>query len=109
LHARLLNDQQFATAFAPQLDIMVFTPRAASVTESSAWTRRIFAAAACRDLHLAVAELPVKFFADNLGPMAKDRETVTCLRSVLMKPEHHEWLPRIWELLQDSANETRRV
>ncbi len=107
LRGKILQDKQFVAAFAPQLDIVVFAPRATSVSESSAWTRRIFTAAARRGLHLAVAELPVKFFADNLGAMAKDRETITCLRSVLMKPEHREWLPRIWELLQESVNETR--
>ncbi len=108
LRGKILQDKQFVAAFAPQLDIVVFAPRATSVSESSAWTRRIFTAAARRGLHLAVAELPVKFFADNLGAMAKDRETITCLRSVLMKPEHREWLPKIWELLQDSVDETRR-
>jgi hypothetical protein len=62
-------------------------------------TRRIFEAAAKRDLHLAVAELPVHFWAENLGAMKRDRETITCLRSVLMKPEHLDWLDRIWEEL----------
>lgn len=28
---------------------------------------------------------------------------VTCLRSVLMKPEHEEWLGRIWTLLDEST------
>ena len=27
-------------------------------------------------------------------------ETITCLRSVLMKPEHADWLEQIWELLE---------
>ena len=31
--------------------------------------------------------------------------TVLCLRSVLMKPEHRDWLPRIWEILSTSADE----
>jgi len=37
--------------------------------------------------------------------MKRDRETLTCLRSVLMKPEHFDWLPRIWELLTVSTDE----
>jgi hypothetical protein len=57
------------------------------------------------DLHLALAELPVKFFAANLGAMKNDRETMTCLRSVLMKPEHKEWVGRIWEILGKAADE----
>jgi hypothetical protein len=54
---------------------------------------------------LALAELPVKFFAANLGAMKNDRETMTCLRSVLMKPEHKEWVGRIWEILGKAADE----
>jgi hypothetical protein len=30
---------------------------------------------------------------------------VTCLRSVLMKPEHEAWLDRIWERLTASCDE----
>ena len=28
-----------------------------------------------------------------------DTEVTTCLRSCLMKPEHHQWLDRIWSIL----------
>ena len=37
--------------------------------------------------------------------MKLDRATATCLRSVLMKPEHREWLPRIWSILEEATNE----
>ena len=96
---KLQADSRFVTAFPPELDILVFAPRAGSVSESSALSRKIFEAAAKRDLHLAVAELPVHFWTENLGGVQRDRETLTCLRSVLMKPEHLDWVERIWELL----------
>jgi hypothetical protein len=32
-----------------------------------------------------------------------DRETITCLRSVLMKPEHREWVDRIAGLIDSAA------
>ncbi len=99
LYEKLRADSRFAVAFAPELDIVVFAPRAASVSKSSALTRRIFEAAAKTDLHLAVAELPVNFWQENMGAMKRDRETLTCLRSVLMKPEHLGWVERIWDLL----------
>jgi len=105
LYQRLLRDERFVTAFEPELDIVVFAPRAASVSESSALSRQIFDAAARRNLHLAVAELPSAFFDANLAGMNKDRATVTCLRSVLMKPEHREWLPRIWQVLEEATQE----
>jgi tyrosine decarboxylase/aspartate 1-decarboxylase len=104
LHQRLENDPRFVTAFPPELDIVVFAPRAASVSEASERSRKVFAAAARKNLHLAVAELPLEFFQANLGPMKKDRNSLTCLRSVLMKPEHREWVGRIWEILGDATD-----
>jgi len=104
-YERLANNERFATAFAPELDIVIFAPRAKSVSEASALSRRIFDAAARRNLHLAVAELPAAFWAANLGSMRRDRETMTCLRSVLMKPEHLDWIPRIWDELSAATSE----
>jgi glutamate/tyrosine decarboxylase-like PLP-dependent enzyme len=105
LFEKLRADERFVTAFPPELDIVVFIPRAGSAGEASALTRKIFEAAAKRDLHLAVAELPMHFWKTNLGAMKRDRQTVTCLRSVLMKPEHLGWIPRIWELLSAATAE----
>jgi glutamate/tyrosine decarboxylase-like PLP-dependent enzyme len=102
---RLKKDERFVTAFAPELDIVIFVPRAKSVSEASGLSRRIFEAAAKRNLHLAVAELPTEFWATNLGTMQRDRQTMTCLRSVLMKPEHLEWIPRIWDELSAASSE----
>jgi tyrosine decarboxylase / aspartate 1-decarboxylase len=102
---KLNADSRFVTAFAPELDILVFAPRGNSVSESSEMSRKIFEAAAKRNLHLAVAELPVYFWEKNLGPMKRDRDTLTCLRSVLMKPEHYDWVGRIWELLSEATAE----
>jgi len=90
LYERLEKDERFATAFAPELDIVIFVPRAKRVSEASTLSRRIFDVAAKRNLHLAVSELPTEFWARNLGSTQRDRETMTCLRSVLMKPEHLE-------------------
>ncbi len=107
-HRRLAADSRFVTAFAPQLDIVIFVPRSDSVSASSALSRRFFDAAAAKNLHLAVAQLPIAFFEANLRGMKKEKEkeTITCLRSVLMKPEHQEWLPRIWDILEQVTAET---
>ncbi len=105
LFEKVRADSRFVAAFAPELDIVVFAPRAGSVTESSVLTRKIFEAAAEHNLHLAVAELPILFWEENLGAMRRDRETIACLRSVLMKPDHYDWVERIWELLLASTQE----
>jgi tyrosine decarboxylase / aspartate 1-decarboxylase len=105
LFGKLRADVRFVTAFSPELDIVVFAPKATSVSEASVLSRKIFEAAARRDLHLAVAESPIRFWEENLGATKRDRETIACLRSVLMKPEHFDALDRIWEVLSSSADE----
>jgi tyrosine decarboxylase/aspartate 1-decarboxylase len=105
LFGRLKADERFVVAFEPELDLVIFAARAESVSAASGLPRRIFEAAAKRGLHLALAELPVDFFAGAFGVMERDRETITCLRSVLMKPEHLDWIDRIWETLIAATDE----
>jgi glutamate/tyrosine decarboxylase-like PLP-dependent enzyme len=107
LHARLAADARFLPPFEPELDIVVWAVRAASASASSALARRVFDEAARRGLHLALVELPVAFFDFEGAGIARDRDTLTCLRSVLMKPEHREWLDRIWSILDASAEASR--
>ena len=104
LHGRLAADRRFVTAFPPELDILVWALRSSSASVSSELARRVFEEAARRDLHLALADLPAKFFDLAGAGMADDRDRVTCLRSVLMKPEHKEWVPRIWDILDTATN-----
>jgi tyrosine decarboxylase/aspartate 1-decarboxylase len=104
LHGRIRVDRRFVAGFAPELDIVVWAARAPRVSESSEIARRIFDEAAANGLHLALAELPARFFDFGAAGFERDRPTVTCLRSVLMKPEHREWVPRIWEILDRSTD-----
>jgi tyrosine decarboxylase / aspartate 1-decarboxylase len=106
-HRRIGNDPRFLAAFLPELDIVIFVPRAESASASSELSRQIFDAAAKRNLHLAVAEMPGRFFDTQHEAMRWDRTSVSCLRSVLMKPEHLEWVPRIWEILSEATDEAR--
>jgi len=103
LYDRLRADGRFITASPPELDIVVWAPRAPRVSVASELARRIFAEAARRNLHLALAELPARFFDLAAAGMETDRETITCLRSVLMKPEHREWVPRLVEILDQAT------
>jgi tyrosine decarboxylase / aspartate 1-decarboxylase len=105
LSSHVEQSENFLPAFAPELDIVIFAARAGTATESSALARRIFDSAARHDLHLAIAELPAKFWSASQGAMQIDRDTITCLRSVLMKPEHLDWVDRIWDRLQAASRE----
>ncbi len=100
LHEKIQASPALVPAFPPELDIVVFAPRASSIAEISLLSRKIFASAADQGLHLALAELPVAFFETLDSVAQRDRDTLTALRSVLMKPEHLEWIDRIWALLQ---------
>jgi tyrosine decarboxylase / aspartate 1-decarboxylase len=109
LYEKVREDGRFVSSFPPELDIVVFAPHADAASEMSAKSRAIFAAAAERGLHLAVAELPVSFF-NSLDPdVRRDRETLTCLRSVLMKPEHLDWMDRIWQILASAAEASQTL
>lgn len=84
----------------PELDIVVWKVKAGTAEESSARAQTLFSACAERNLHLALVQLPQFWF----GPSKDAEQHVTCLRSVLMKPEHEAWLDRIWDVLSASSD-----
>jgi tyrosine decarboxylase / aspartate 1-decarboxylase len=106
MFARIEADQRFIPGPKPQLDIVVWALRGAGLEESSRRAQEVFDRAAERDLHLALVHLPVAFFGSEHWPGARESSQVTCLRSVLMKPEHDEWVDEIWQRLI-AALETR--
>src|SRR5207249_9922577 len=46
-----------------------------------------------------LATLPVAFFDLSGAKIQRDANSVTCLRSVLMKPEHSAWIDQISQIL----------
>jgi tyrosine decarboxylase/aspartate 1-decarboxylase len=107
LHQRLTESPHFIPPESPpQLDIVFWAVRASTLEASSALAQLIFDEAAKRDLHLALAKLPVRLFPQNPWknfPESDPQTTVTCLRSVLMKPEHLLWLDQIGQRLDAAA------
>jgi len=94
LHSKLAADPKFIVTSPPELDIVVWAMKAPTAAEASERAHFIFSESAKRDLHLALAELPVKFFHDRGGSLGGN-ETVACLRSVVMKAEHAGWIDHI--------------
>jgi len=99
LYGWLKADHRFLTAFPPELDIVIWLPRAASASQASGLSRQLFELAGKRHLHLALAELPCHFFDLEGAGITRDHDTITCLWSVLMKPDHASWVGQIWEIL----------
>ena len=102
LYERLQKDGRFVTGATPELDILFWAPRAKRISEASVLTQRIFDEAARRHLHLALVTLPIHLI--DVQDMQRDRDTIICLRSVLMKPEHGEWVDRIWSILDAATS-----
>jgi glutamate/tyrosine decarboxylase-like PLP-dependent enzyme len=119
LDRRLRADARFRAPAAgqPELDIMVWALRAADLRKASVRAQTVFDACAARELHLALVQLPGSWFdLHDGGPQIsesrpgapKESGSMTCLRSVLMKPEHEAWLGEIWERLSAACDEVER-
>ena len=108
LAERLAADPRWLVPFPPELDIVVWAPRGGSARLASERSQRIFAAAANRGLHLALIRLPVGYFPSLVSEPSDSQETVLCLRSVLMKPEHREWLNQILSLLDAAFRDAEK-
>ena len=107
LDRRLRNDGRFQALAAgpPELDIVVWKLRAADEGRASELAQKVFDACAARDLHLALVKLPHSWLEPCYRVSGAETGVVTCLRSVLMKPEHESWLDRIWERLTGACGE----
>ncbi len=95
---KLAADARFLTGFPPELDIIIFAPKADRAQEVSHLSRQLFETAAKESLHLAVATFPAALFRDA-WPIQWDAEQVACMRSCLMKADHLAWLDPIWHAL----------
>ncbi|HEY5644585.1 MAG TPA: aminotransferase class V-fold PLP-dependent enzyme [Pseudomonadales bacterium] len=102
LFARLRSDDRLLTLPEPDLDIVVFAPKADGTASGiSMASRQVFERAAASGLHLALIQLDGHWLARH-WPGIEPGATVTCLRSCLMKPEHEAWLDEIWSRLSEA-------
>lgn len=104
LFQRIRADARFRTFIRPELDIVVWTPAGRSAGEISERTSKLFRAAADEDLHLATLRYPSSLLREAWEDVDFDQDSVLCLRSCLMKPEHYDWIDRIWGVLDKVAD-----
>ncbi len=105
LFSRLENDPGFLTLFPPELDILVWAPKAATTSSISRLSRELFERAEKNHLYLALVNIPAELASPWWPDVEFDTPTVACQRSCLMKPEHEAWVDRIWEILQEQREE----
>ena len=103
LYELIASDDRFKTIFSPELDIVVWAPNGDSASQISERSERIFNAAAEENLHLATFKYPTALLKEKWDDIELDQQYVTCLRSCLMKPEHFDWIERIWKILDKVA------
>lgn len=99
LYSALEERDAYLTVFPPELDIVIWAPKRAKASDISAASQRHFDEAASRHLHLALMQLPAALMAQHCPEIEMDTPMVSVLRSCLMKPEHHDWLAPILQIL----------
>jgi glutamate/tyrosine decarboxylase-like PLP-dependent enzyme len=101
--SRLDASASFCPLMQPDLDIVVYAVDAADTATASARAKQLFRFAAEDKLHLALIELPAEMLRSYAPGIRVNSDTVTCLRSVLMKPEHQDWLDPIMTILEQGV------
>ncbi len=104
LYELLQADPQELTILPPELDIVVWAPRANRASDISALSTRMFNETAEKHLHLAVMSLPASLLKHYWPDVEFDEDMVTCMRSCLMKPEHLDWVDPIWSIYKSVRN-----
>ncbi|HVC28044.1 MAG TPA: pyridoxal-dependent decarboxylase, partial [Gammaproteobacteria bacterium] len=105
LHQHVKDGQQYLAGPKPELDIVVWTLAASGRAAASRRAQAVFDAAAQQQLHLALLRVTNSLATAWWPELKNDVDTVTALRSCLMKPEHAEWLPCIIALLDTATRE----
>jgi tyrosine decarboxylase/aspartate 1-decarboxylase len=101
LYTFILDDQEFIPLFEPELDIVVWAKKGYSLSEISKKSQLIFERTAQKGLHLALIKYPASVLPKSWSGIDKDADTVTCLRSCLMKQEHLNYVDEIWAIIKE--------
>lgn len=99
LYQKLNHHKRCLTFSQPELDIVVWSPQRETASAISQASRASRLQLMRQGLHVAELSLAAQVFQKYHPQVRIDRDTVTCLRSCLMKPEHHAWLGKIYKLI----------
>ena len=104
LYEKVAADERFKTILVPELDILVWAPNGSSASQISKRTEDIFHAAAKENLHVAIFKYPSVLLQANWTDVTFDQQSVTCLRSCMIKPEHYDWVEKIWNIFDNISD-----
>ncbi len=94
------GSEDFLLVVPPELDIVCWAPRKPDTGAISRESQRIFDEAAHQGVHLALFNHPTRLLGEEWEEIEKNTDYVCTLRSVLMKPEHLDWVERIWRVVE---------
>ncbi|HET7900119.1 MAG TPA: aminotransferase class V-fold PLP-dependent enzyme, partial [Candidatus Nanopelagicales bacterium] len=106
--AALLEDSdELASYQSPELDIVTYLPRRATMSAVDSASHRLFDAAAAGDpteqIHLATYTVTGPALAARGHPIEADADAARILRSTVMKPESEAYVPSIHARLEQLA------
>ena len=104
LHKFLETSDNYRALMEPELDIVVYAVNAKDAVTASEKASKVFDQAAKKDLHLALVNIPASIVSHYWPELDINRDSVACLRSCLLKPEHLEWIDKIGEILDEVAS-----
>jgi tyrosine decarboxylase/aspartate 1-decarboxylase len=109
LYQLICANDQFIALLEPELDIVVWAPKARKLSEISKLSNEVFHLTASKyKLHLALLNFPSRLLNSNWNSIEKDKEYVTCLRSCLMKPEHLYFVDELWRIVLKCKEEINK-
>ncbi|MGW7532338.1 pyridoxal phosphate-dependent decarboxylase family protein [Amycolatopsis sp. NPDC054798] len=103
----LKESDRFSLHLEPALDIVTYWPRRARMSEITEAANVILQKGMAdkeNPLYLSTLRVDGDAFAALHPEVERDAETVTILRSVLMKPEHEGWVPQLKQALDHLAD-----
>jgi glutamate/tyrosine decarboxylase-like PLP-dependent enzyme len=103
LYESLDRSDNYRVLMEPQMDIVVYAVDAKDAVAASEKASAVFDEAAKKDLHLALVNIPSAIVSHYWPELEINRDTVACLRSCLLKPEHLHWIDEIGAILDDVA------
>ncbi|NUN70869.1 MAG: aspartate aminotransferase family protein [Bacteroidetes bacterium] len=109
LHDEFVRSPRWEPFIEPDLDIVTYFPRPSEFTASrvSQLSERLFAGtmnSPDEPLYLALFSVDSAAIAARFPGFVQDQPVTRILRSVLMKPEHHSFVPQLFAILDKSLD-----
>jgi glutamate/tyrosine decarboxylase-like PLP-dependent enzyme len=104
LYAKLRNDSRFFVTTAPDLDIVVWAVADDDAECASSLARDVQAECERRGLHLSLTQVAWDRVTSPARSGSSRSPRVTGLRAVLMKPEHLDWVERMYAIIGEAAS-----